>query len=197
MSLQGLSRKLGDTEHGRPLEIALQETDRLDRVAGGVLTLGRRPGGKVAEVWPVTLVEQALQALESEFGERRVNATVRDDSSGASIEADGEALKGALINLLRNAMEAMPDGGTIEIGLDAHEGGPVAIHIKDQGPGVPPDLADRIFNPFVTTKDRGNGFGLPLALQAVEANGGRLRLVESDGPKGAHFVIELPIEQGL
>jgi signal transduction histidine kinase len=194
MSLQGLLRKLGETEHARPLEIALQETARLDRVASGVLSLGRRVEGVVTDVSAVALVQSAIRAVESELQDRGVEIEVKQEAPDLRVPVDEESLRGALINLLRNSVEAMPGGGAIQIVLRATDDGTMEIHIKDSGPGVPEDIADKIFDPFVTTKERGNGFGLPLALRAAEATGGRLRLLDSGPSKGAHFVLEIPTE---
>ena len=192
MSLQGLHRKLGGTEHARPLEIALQETARLDRVAGGVLSLGRRVEGVVTDLPAIDLVQSAIRAVEPELQERRVEIEVKEEASGLRVRVDEGALRGALINLLRNSVEAMPGGGTIKVVLSNGDGRTMEIHIHDSGPGVPDDIADRVFDPFVTTKERGNGFGLPLALRAVEANRGRLQLLDSGPSEGAHFILEIP-----
>jgi signal transduction histidine kinase len=192
MSLQGLHRKLGRTEHGPSLEIALRETDRLDRVAKGVLSLGRRPEGKMVRLPVSSLASGAVQVLASEMRANRVECTLRDEASGTYVEADDEAVRGAIINLLRNSMEAMKDGGKIEILLDAADRDSVGIHIRDDGAGIPVEMSEKIFDPFVTTKERGNGFGLPLALRAVEASGGSLVHLKSSQTRGAHFMIVLP-----
>ena len=128
--------------------------------------------------------------------EEHVDTAVTDEIPEALIRVDGEALRGALINLLRNSMEAMSEGGRINVLLTMTDEGQVAINVSDEGPGISPEISERIFDPFVTTKDRGNGFGLPLALRAVEANGGRLRLSRGGRAPGAHFVMELPASPG-
>ena len=87
-------------------------------------------------------------------------------------------MRGALINLIMNSAEAMPGGGEILLSVRVIGENTVEIHVTDDGPGIPSDLVSRIFDPFVTTKARGNGFGLPLAMRATDANGGSLRLME-------------------
>jgi hypothetical protein len=141
MSLQGLHRKLGRTEHGPSLEIALRETDRLDRVAKGVLSLGRRPEGKMVRLPVSSLASGAVQVLASEMRANLVECTLRDEASGTYVEADDEAVRGAIINLLRNSMEAMKDGGKIEILLDAADRDSVGIHIRDDGAGIPVEMS--------------------------------------------------------
>lgn len=209
MNLQGLYRRLAETELGRPLEIALQETERLDRVASGVLSLGRKATRASAPIVVATLVRGAVDSVADEMRERRVSIRVDEGTGQQRIRADEEALRGALINLFRNGAEAMPDGGEIRVTIVAaaaenrpapgsasgarDDSGVVQVHVVDQGPGVADAIAARIFDPFVTTKARGNGFGLALALRAAEANGGTIRLERGDPGSGAHFVLELPI----
>jgi len=195
MSLQGLHRKLGETEHARPLEIALQETERLDRVASGVMSLGRKPAGEMTLVSAGDLVRGVTDSVASEFEEMGIRTRLSLELGEAPLRVDEEALRGALINLLRNSAEAMTEGGEIVVAVQATENGILEIHITDEGPGIPPDLAGKIFDPFVTTKARGNGFGLPLALRAAEANGGKLRLLEPEGGAGAHFLLEIPMHE--
>ncbi len=205
MSLQGLQRRLADTEHARSLEIALQETERLDRVATGVLGLGRKPSRPPVPVPAATLVQGAIDSIAGELAERGVDTRLVAANGDALVLVDEEALRGALLNLLRNAAEAMPGGGEILVNVEvvvsaadrtgAGGGDVVRIHIVDGGPGVAEELAPRIFDPFVTTRARGNGFGLPLALQTAEANGGTIRLLPAEPGAGAHFVLEIPIHE--
>ncbi len=160
------------------------------------MSLGRRVEGVLTDVRALDLVQSAIQAVEPELQERGVEIGVREETLDLRVEVDEEGLRGALINLLRNSVEAMPGGGRIEVVLRAPDDRTVEVHIRDFGPGAPTDLADRIFDPFITTKERGNGFGLPLALRAVEANGGRLRLVDAGRSEGGHFVLEIPTALG-
>jgi hypothetical protein len=101
------------------------------------------------------------------------------------------------MNLIRNAAEAMPGGGTVHLRSELVGSGVsrcLRLHITDEGPGIPETARDRLFRPFVTTKPEGTGLGLAVASRAVEAHGGRLRV--EDEPDGAHFVMELPLISG-
>jgi signal transduction histidine kinase len=122
-----------------------------------------------------------------------VGTKFESEAPDSRISVDEEAMRGALINLIMNSAEAMPEGGEIRLAVRVIGRATVEIQVADDGPGIPSDLADRIFDPFVTTKPRGNGFGLPLAMRAAEANGGHLRLLETGERSGAHFVFEIPI----
>jgi signal transduction histidine kinase len=192
MSLQGLHRKLQDSEHARPLEIALQETERLDRVAGGVLSLARAPSGERIWVSAGTLVKGAVESVAAELERLDVRVSFEPGNQSVRLFVHEEALRGALINLLRNAADAMPQGGEVRIAFAIPQPGTVEIHVRDQGPGVSPALAERIFDPFVTSKAKGNGFGLPLAVRAAEANGGSIRVLPPEVGVGAHFVLSVP-----
>ncbi len=129
--------------------------------------------------------------MASEFEGMEISTRLRPASEEAHLHVDEEALRGALINLPKNSAEAMTEGGRIMVNVETPEDGVVRFHVRE-GPGISPDLAEKIFEPFVTTKPRGNGFGLPLALRAAEANGGDLRLLQSSKGSGAHFVLEIP-----
>ena len=112
------------------------------------------------------------------------------EPQGLSLYADRDLLEPVLLNLLRNAREATAGIDDAEIRLLAklnRRGNPV-IEVSDNGPGVPPELATRIFVPFFTTKERGSGVGLALARQVMTAHGGVIRLVDSERP-GATFAL--------
>jgi signal transduction histidine kinase len=113
--------------------------------------------------------------------------------------AEDEALRGAVINLLRNAAEAQPAGGGVLLLLrnsrDADGFTWVEIVVADDGPGIPEALVERAFRPFVTSKPEGTGLGLPMALRVAHEHGGTLRLVAPDPSwqlKGAAFCLALP-----
>ena len=96
-----------------------------------------------------------------------------------------------LENLLRNAREATLSGGEVTVALE-REGDDHVLSVTDEGPGVPAELRDRIFDLYFTTKSSGTGLGLPLVAQMVASMGGRVRLDESYGP-GARFVVRFPM----
>ena len=107
------------------------------------------------------------------------------------IEADFEQLTGAVGNLVRNAVEALPHGGTITI-RGEREDTMVLLAVRDTGPGVPASIRERLFQPLVTTKPLGIGLGLTTARSLIENQGGTLR--ECGGAEGACFEIRLPIQ---
>ena len=109
------------------------------------------------------------------------------------IECDPEQMKQVLLNLVINAMQAMPEGG--EVALTAsRSSNQIEIRVRDHGSGIAPEHLDHIFDPFFTLKETGTGLGLPVAHGIVSQHGGSLQ-VEKSGPSGTVFLVSLPIQQ--
>jgi signal transduction histidine kinase len=113
------------------------------------------------------------------------------------IQADPDQLKEALVNLVLNACEAMVEGGTItireETGILEPHGRILAVRVTDTGPGGPPAIAQRVFQPFYTTKGEGSGLGLSIVRRIVEEHGGWITLQSPEG-RGATFTMVFPCE---
>ena len=111
------------------------------------------------------------------------------------LSADPDLLRQAVSNVFRNAVEMMPDGGTITIStrtVTSALRSYAAIEVADTGPGIPREVMERIFQPFFTTKTKGTGLGLAIALRIIEAHGGEIG-VENVFPRGCRFTFHLPI----
>jgi signal transduction histidine kinase len=182
-----------------PLETSLEEVHRLDRAVRGALSLARvRP--LALEACPVhAVVDQALATLRPQLEGQEITVEVDLVAAKDIVLGDAEALRGVFLNLFLNASEAMADGGELSISSEAVPGPDagadvIRVRVEDRGPGVSPDVADKIFEPFFSTKSEGTGFGLPLALSTVEDHGGTLRFEEpAPNITGAVFVVELPL----
>ncbi len=143
------------------------------------------------EVGPATLdalVKQAVDGLSAE--DPTASARVRTEvPPGLALNVDGDLLTQALLNILKNAVEAAP---AAEIRVAGRRSGPwIEVTIDDRGPGFPPGAAARLFEPFYSTKDKGMGIGLYLAKRTVEAHGGTIEARDREGG-GAEFRILLP-----
>ncbi len=184
----GLSEKAG-----RPLEIALREVGRLDAVVRGVLDLAR-----VRPPEPITcslhqLAEETLEVVSGQVDGLHVERSFISDSD--AVDVDPSQVKGALLNLVLNSIDAMPDGGTLRLGT-ARSDGRISLSVSDSGKGIPAAVRAEIFRPFFTTKSSGTGLGLSLAKRAIEDNGGTLALAPERTEPGSEFVIEFPLRNG-
>ncbi|MGB5139692.1 MAG: ATP-binding protein, partial [Candidatus Zixiibacteriota bacterium] len=130
----------------------------------------------------------------------RVDLNARSSRSNVNLElppavvqchVDRENFTGALINLLKNADESMPNGGQVKVVLDKRDDA-IAICVSDQGVGVPESIKEKIFTPFFTTRDGGTGLGLALVRKVVDAHRGSI-YVSNNSDKGSTFTIELPL----
>lgn len=138
-----------------------------------------------------SLVTTALSAM---FGLGResgisINNDVADDMT---VLVDARMIEHAISNIVRNAVDALADRPERRIQITAHRAGEmIDLHIADNGPGMDDDIATRLFSPFITTKEKGTGLGLPLCRTMVEANGGKISLIRRDA-RGAVFSLTLP-----
>lgn len=198
LNLQKLERAavLGQLSNGLkpPVEMSLRGVERLDRVVRGVLRLGR---GRSSERTAVSLSEVLKSALEAARPvlEQHSIIVCRVVSGGdAAVIGDRAQLEGVFVNLVTNAAEAMPHGGTLSVSLEVDDATKCArVHVEDEGPGVAVADRARIFAPFHTTKPDGTGLGLSLAQRTVEELRGRIiATTRRDGKPGAAFVVELP-----
>jgi signal transduction histidine kinase len=107
------------------------------------------------------------------------------------INADSLLIKRVLINLVTNAVQAMPDGGKLTLTSKVHPQGQVSVTVEDNGVGIPEEIKPQIFTPLFTTKPRGQGFGLAVCKRVIEAHGGAISFESQEG-KGAKFTIQFP-----
>jgi GAF domain-containing protein len=136
-------------------------------------------------------IQEVIDVFQVDFNERKIDVVLKWGYSG-EVKMDSDRMAQVIHNVVANARDAMPDGGQLTISTN-NENGQVEIRFSDTGPGVPPELMDRIFEPFVSHgKKRGAGLGLSIARRIVEEHGGRI-WVENSSTGGAIFVIQLPL----
>jgi signal transduction histidine kinase len=148
---------------------------------------GRLPEGPPSEIDLRELVDDVLRSSLPESMRGRVDAR----QGAPTIIGHYEPLRRAFDNLVRNAVEACDGQGTVDVRLAPSGDTAVTVSVMDHGPGIPPDVAGRIFEPYYTGKPDGTGLGLALVRQAVEAHGGRISVSPTPGG-GATFTMELP-----
>jgi len=193
LDLQVAKEEIGDGPGSRLVGDALRSVERLDHTVTGALRIAR--SGKVA-LRPVELMAAVAGALHGADVEFK-RGGLRIERAGAfpnkvHVLGDAAALEQVLLNVLLNAAQA----ATLEVRIGVAVGpSEVVITIVDDGPGVPVEDRERIFDPFVSTKEDGTGLGLPMARTIVTAHGGRI-VVEGTPAGGATFLIGLPIRAG-
>lgn len=204
LNLQSIDREVrrGEVPADLPvvLQLCLREITRLDRVVNNVLRLGRNAPGPARRVGMHALIDESLEVVQQQLAQKGVRVERRHGAADDAVVVDAEQLSGALLNLYLNAMDAMPEGGTLRVWTElAHDLAGfevIRVHVADEGVGVSPELRERIFKPFFTTKTHGSGIGLPLSAQTAEAHGGRLYLEKrSELEHGAEFVLEIPLAE--
>jgi len=183
-----------DVEGARDyLKLVVGEVDRLNGVIEDFLAFARPREPRLADVSLNEVVEAVLKLQETTLPPG-VTIERRLDPSLPVVSADAELLKQALINVLKNAIEAVGESGTVTVRTrsvsEAMRWWEV-VEVEDTGPGVPLDDIERIFQPFHTTKTRGTGLGLAIAARVLEAHRGVIS-VENVQPRGARFRFHIP-----
>jgi len=162
--------------------------DALDELMKDLLLFARPPRVHRAPVNVVGLAKEMLVLVRADPTGRDVRIEI--EGSAPDVMADAKLLNIVLLNLILNAAHAMQEKGTIHISVSADDR-TCRIAVADTGPGIPPEIRERIFTPFFTTKARGTGLGLPTAKRLIEAHQGRMSVV-CPPAGGTIFTIELP-----
>jgi signal transduction histidine kinase len=181
----------GDTDVNPQMEIIAREILRLDRVVKTFLDFTRPMELNLATVPVQKLVDEIVELARPQAEALKIQVMVAQAVEGVDVRVDGDLLKQAMLNIAVNAMQAMPDGG--ELRFESSVTGDVAeIRISDSGPGIPPQLRERIFTLYFTTKKEGSGIGLAMTFRIVQLHDGTIDFTSEPG-KGASFSIRLPI----
>ena len=211
-AIRGVTQLLGDELGEGPyrdhVRVVLAEIDRVNRVMEALLDLGRPLRVARTAVNLHELLDRVSLLAKPAARARGVQLVRRYDPSLPPLWADPDRLTQVFQNLVQNGIEAMPAGGrltlTSRLSLDALYGkvdvgaGPrslVEVQVTDEGEGIAPELVDRVFDPFVTTKPRGLGLGLALAHRIVEEHRGAIRVRSAPG-RGTIFTCYLPVVGG-
>ena len=169
---------------------ARSEVERLDAIINQFLR-ALRPGKPVFEPLDLkTLVLDSLNFMKQEITDRKIQLEFYWGENVPAINGDANQLKQAFYNLARNAMQAMPSGGSLTVRCSADDNF-VMLSVSDSGCGIKPENMQKIFRPFFTTKDSGTGLGLMIVERIVREHGGSLA-VDSRENAGTTFTISLP-----
>jgi signal transduction histidine kinase len=172
------------------IEVIREEVKRLDSLVGDFLLFSRTSRVQHDPTDLATLVDEVLRLLGPEARAAGVELRfTRDPDPAPALRVDAERIKQVLINLVRNAIEAMPGGGAVVV-AQALVDGRLGLTVRDTGPGLPAGID--VFQLFVTTKAKGTGLGLSIAQQIVLEHGGEITVASEPG-KGAAFTVWLPL----
>ncbi len=173
------------------LQIIEQEIRRMERSLQTFLEFARppRPERRLLDLAP--LIERVVALVQGRAKKQQVQIHFMPPSPPARAEADADQIQQLLLNLLLNALDAMPLGGTITIHLRAAAERRVTIEVQDTGPGVAPHILPVVFDTFVSGRETGVGLGLPVSRRIAEEHGGALTAANLPGG-GASFLLTLP-----
>ena len=186
------------TEH---LDAIIEEVDRLDRRISHLLSFSRpAPFRPVSESLP-RLIDELLPAVAQPIRERHVDLEMAVPAGLPQIRVDPMQVEQAILEIVSNALDAMPSGGRLRIGAFLADGAggdhgsrDIVVEVSDTGGGIPADVLASVCEPFFTTRQEGTGLGLAIAKRYVEQNGGRLEIASRPG-EGTTVRLRLPTER--
>jgi len=198
LRLQSLQHDLGASAAAQEdVQVIRAEIDRLERLARDFLDLAKLPEPQRRPMALNQVVLDVLQVLAPSFKEQAVVVRTNLGDPSPSILADAGQIKQVLLNLLLNALRAMPSGGTVTVVTSGPDGlrgriRQAEVSIRDTGGGISPELRGRIFEPFATANEAGTGLGLAIAKKIVEQHQGTITLKMHDGA-GTEVTVRVPL----
>jgi signal transduction histidine kinase len=173
------------------LENVISETRRIDQLITDFLVYVKPVALTALPLRTSEVIARVVRFCEPELARRRVTVEVRDEAPEASIEGDADALYQAALNVVLNAVDAMPGGGRLRISQRS-DGQSLRLLFSDNGPGIPESVRERVFDPFFTTKTQGTGLGLAKVMSVMEGHRGSVECRNAPGG-GAEFEFILPL----
>jgi signal transduction histidine kinase len=199
MGLQRLKREFPPLEESKKgeyisfTEVILKEIRRVNEIIEQFLTLSRPFQLDLRISSLEELLKNLITLFQEETSSQGIHLQAEIHPDLPLIKMDPERLTQAFINIMKNGMEAMQQGGTLHIETHSFKDH-VEVVISDSGSGIPPDQMEKIFNYYYTTKEKGSGLGLPIAHRIIEAHGGQLKM-ESQVGVGTKATVTLPLKK--
>jgi signal transduction histidine kinase len=199
---QTLEEQYGDADFRKYfIKVVITEVDRINQSMSGIRALSRYQLSEYKPVEVNLIFDDVLKMVSREIVKRRIELQKKYGTNLPQIYADENGLKQCFLNIILNALQAMPEGGTlcIEANLEqpsqtGDRTGCLSISISDTGPGIKESDREKVFYPFYTTKKDGTGLGLPASRRIIEKHGGKI-FVAPEVSEGTTMVVELPLEQ--
>jgi signal transduction histidine kinase len=178
------------------LDDVIQELDRIEQIITGLLLFARPPQARPQPCDLHNVLARTLDLLEAQLGDAQVTVTRDYSEELPLVYADPDLMQQVFLNLCLNAVQAMPEGGSLTISTGVRKfrtrRSLVDVSIRDTGVGIPRDLMEKIFDPFFTTRSMGTGLGLPISVQIVREGGGVVTAKNNPGG-GATLRVSLPL----
>jgi len=197
--LQLIERELADLPADKEqslrelLDVSRREVSRLDQIISQFLRAIRPSLPTFEKASVIALLKETLEFLKHEIRDRDVLVEVSEPEENVSILLDPNQIKQVFFNIIRNAIQAMPDGGLLKIAVTDSDRY-VAVSFRDTGPGIAPEDLGRIFEPYHSSKAEGSGLGLMIVQRIIREHGGQIE-VHSEPRKGTTFTIFLPRDE--
>jgi signal transduction histidine kinase len=172
------------------IDILSSEVRRLDRVVKTFLDFSRPVDVKLTEVDLIAIAREVADLTTPQAGLANIQVWFEDAAESALIRGDADMLKQAILNLVLNAIEAMKNGGNLWLRVSRQEN-VVVLSVSDDGPGIPEDARDKVFQLYFTTKQRGSGIGLAMTYRAVQLHNGTISFSTELG-RGTAFQMQFP-----
>lgn len=202
VTIGGFARKIlktAEDRHDQQLQniarIITEEVDRLEFILTNLLNFSRlsRPRLELADIHQVIDESCYLIDAKENLAQKKIHLVKEFDRSLPKTYLDPGQIKQVLLNLLENAIEVMPDGGQLSLSTRRDQGF-IRVSIADTGPGIAPEVLDKMFDPFFTTRAGGTGLGLPIVQQIIHSHGGKID-VDSQLGRGTTFHFSLKITE--
>jgi signal transduction histidine kinase len=189
-AIQMIADGIPRTDRLQPVITEVQaQIRRLEATVRDLLIFGRPQNPQLQQVDLVDVVEEACRLMRADHGAVRIEFAA---DGPIAVRVDPHYLQQVLLNLLQNAIHAMPHGGTARVSA-CRNGAAVEVSVTDEGSGIDPRNLQKIFQPFFSTKARGTGLGLPISRKLVEAHGGTIEIQSTPGA-GTTATVRLPQE---
>jgi two-component system sensor kinase FixL len=177
----------------RKLSIMAEKVSHLEEMVAEMRDFVRRPPTQKRPGQIMAVVDEALELFRDTFREHHIVVRQEEETPIPPVAFDAVQVHQVLINLFKNALEAMPEGGEITV-TSRVKGDKVEIVVSDTGAGMPPEVAGNIFQPYFTTKEKGTGLGLAICQNIMTEHGGCI-FADSTPGRGASFTIQLPLQE--
>jgi signal transduction histidine kinase len=190
-SLQYLAEKCQQEKEAKLLDVALQETDRIDEILAALLSFSRPSEIKKEQYDLVVTLEESLSLLSFQARAAGVEVETKLPPGQVVLYGDKSQVKQLFLNIFLNAIQAMEGGGKLVTEVVAAGGGKILVRVTDSGMGIPEENMDKIYDPFFTTKKGGTGLGLSICYSIVKSHGGEIE-VRSRVGEGTTVLVTLP-----